>query len=170
MKAIFLDRDGTLIKDYPDHDWAHISHLELLPDTLFALRKVPPLYALFIVTNQYLIHENIIAFEQFRLTHQHFLAVLRQANIRIQQTYFCPHVRHLPCKCRKPETGLIEQCLLNYDVDLDHSWVIGDSECDIQLAHAIGSASIAVGDYRSATKPDYVARDLTKAIDFIANG
>ncbi len=92
------------------------------------------------------------------------------SNIRILQAYFCPHARHLPCKCRKPEKGLIEQCLLNYDVDLDCSWVIGDSESDIQLAHAIGSASIAVGEYQSATKPNYVARDLTQAIDFIANG
>lgn len=166
-KAIFLDRDGTLVKEYPDEVWATVTALEIFPDTIEALRQVCDDFTLFIITNQCLIQENIFPFEQFIASHKAFIAMLEAAGIHIEQTYYCPHPRDMDCKCRKPAIGMIEQCMVNYEVDLAQSYVIGDSDGDIRLAAAIGATSIAVREYRGTAKPDYYAGDMTSAVEFI---
>lgn len=167
MKAIFLDRDGTLVKDYPDADWADVRHLEIYPDTIPALQNIPDHYTLFIVTNQYLIGEKIISYDTFRQLHKAFISQLEQSRIHIQQTYFCPHIRAIPCGCHKPDKGMIEQCLLNYDIDLPNSYLIGDSQSDIVLARNVGCQSIAVRDYQSSVVPTHYAYNLNSAVSFI---
>jgi len=161
------DRDGTLVKDYPDADWSNVLHLEISPDTISALKKIPDQYKIFIVTNQYLIGEGIISFEQFLTTHTEFISVLGQSGIYIEQTYFCPHSRSISCGCHKPETGMIQQCLTNYDVNIPQSYFIGDSAGDILLAHTIGCKSIAVRDYASTIQPSQYSHTLEDAVTFI---
>lgn len=167
MKAIFLDRDGTLVKDYADPEWADITQLEIFPDTISALRKIPNYYKIFIVTNQYLIGESIITFSQFMKLHQELILLFEQSNIHIEQTYYCPHARIINCGCHKPETGMINQCLVNYDIDLSQSYFIGDTQSDISLAHAIGCHSIAIREYNSTILPTYYVKNLEDAISLI---
>jgi D-glycero-D-manno-heptose 1,7-bisphosphate phosphatase len=167
MKAVFLDRDGTLVKEYPDEVWATVTSLEIFPDTIEALRQVRDDFALFIITNQCLIQENVFPFEQFISSHKAFIALLEGAGIHIEQTYYCPHPRDMDCKCRKPAIGMIEQCQVNYEVDLVQSYVVGDSEGDIRLAAAIGATSIAVREYHGTAKPDFYASDMASAVEFI---
>lgn len=164
IKAIFLDRDGTLVKDYEDDQWPRVKKLDLFPDTIPALQSVPDEFKLFIVTNQYLIQENFITIEQFTKLHRQFLLELEKNNIHIEQTYFCPHPRSMNCLCRKPGRGLIDQCLTNYDVDLANSYFIGNSEDDIRLGNDIGCTTIAVRDYSGPTPARYFSKDLTGAI------
>lgn len=168
-KAIFLDRDGTLIKDYPDLEWANVVHPEIFPDTITTLRNAPRDYLLFIVTNQYLIGEGIITLNQFLGTHRELISKFEQSDIAIEQTYFCPHARAVPCGCHKPGKGMIEQCLVNYDIDLSQSYFIGDSESDMALAQSVGCIEIAVRDYAGAIQPTYYAENLLDAFAFITN-
>ncbi len=170
ISAIFLDRDGTLVADYPDDDWAKVTSLDIFSDTVPALQNIPSRYTLFIVTNQYLIGENIISYDTFSKLHKDFIAQLKQANVKIEQTYFCPHARDIDCQCHKPSIGMIEQCLLNYDVDLSKSYFIGDSESDITLANTIGCQSIAVRDYQADVVPTHYADNVELAISYIING
>jgi len=167
IQAVFLDRDGTLVKDYPDSDWSNVLHLDIFPDTISSLKRVPTKYKLFIVTNQYLIGEGIITFDRFLTTHREFMSVLKQSGIDIEQTYFCPHPRSISCGCHKPETGMIQQCLTNYDIDVSRSYFIGDSSGDISLAHTIGCKSIAVRDYASKVQPTHYSETLAEAVTFI---
>lgn len=169
MRAIFLDRDGTLVKDYPDEEWRNVTELEIYPDTIEALQSIPNHFKLFIVSNQYLIHEGFISFDQFRTAHRQFLHTLKSNGIHIEHTYFCPHARTIKCHCRKPSKGLIEQCLVNYDVELPTSYFIGDSEIDIQLGKSVGSTTIAVRDFGGKSKPTHYARTLREAVKFIVN-
>ena len=164
IKAIFLDRDGTLVKDYEDDQWPLVKKLELFPDTIPALQKIPNDFKLFIITNQYLIQENFITIEQFKKLHRQFFLNLEKNHIHIEQTYFCPHPRSMNCLCRKPGGGMIDQCLTNYDVDLSHSYFIGNSKDDIRLGNDIGCTTIAVRDYQGSTQPDYFSKDLVSAI------
>jgi D-glycero-D-manno-heptose 1,7-bisphosphate phosphatase len=169
IKAIFLDRDGTLVKDYPDDKWSKIEHLELFPDTIDALCKVPKEYKLFIITNQYLISEGYITYDKFQKLHKKLISIFHNNSIQIIQTYYCPHSRNSNCGCCKPQPGMIEQCLLNYDVDLKSSYLIGNSAEDIKLAKTVGLKAIFVRgeDYHSESVS--CAENLKDAIEIITN-
>ena len=67
-------------------------------------------------------------------------------DIEIKEVQYCPHIPQENCQCRKPNIGMIENILANHDIDLNSSWMKGDKQSDIDLAHNadIGS-SIAVG-------------------------
>ena len=68
-------------------------------------------------------------------------------NITIASIYYCPHSPEDKCHCRKPETGMIEQALNHYAIDLKNSWMIGDKESDIDLALNAGIGnSIYIGN------------------------
>jgi len=168
IKAIFLDRDGTLVKDYEDDQWRRVKTLEIFPDTIPALQQIPKRFKLFIITNQYLIQENFITIEQFKKLHRQFLLNLEKNHIHIEQTYYCPHPRSMSCLCRKPARGLIDQCLTNYDVDLSHSYFIGNSEDDTRLGNDIGCTTIAVRDYSGPTQADHFSKDLIGALTDIS--
>ncbi len=167
MKALFLDRDGTLVKDYPDDSWRTINRLEIFTDTIPALLRLQEKFSLFIITNQYLIQEGIISEERFRLTHREFLRELAAAGVKIEQTYYCPHPRSINCGCRKPDRGMIDQCLLNYDIDLENSYLVGDSPVDIKLGKSVGCHTVAVGDYLGREQPIYRAENMRIATDLI---
>lgn len=167
MRAIFFDRDGTLVKDYPDEGWRNVETLEIFPDTIAALKSIPPTFHLFIVTNQYLIQEGVVNFPRFLRMHKELVKTFSQAGITIEQTFYCPHARSMSCSCRKPNRGMIEQCLVNYDVDLKASFVVGDSVADILLGKRIGAKTIAVRSYFGKAKPTYYARDLIEAASYI---
>ena len=76
-------------------------------------------------------------------------------DIKIEEVYHCPHTPEDQCHCRKPQTGMIEQALEHYTIDLSNSWMIGDKQSDIDLAKnaqirsiiAIGSQDIQNADY-----------------------
>ena len=72
---------------------------------------------------------------------------LHEHDIEIKEVQYCPHTPNENCTCRKPKVGMIENILTHYHIDLDNSWMIGDKQSDIDLAHNahIGS-SIAIGD------------------------
>lgn len=167
MNAIFLDRDGTLVKDYLDEEWKGVEKLELFPDTISALSHLQHRFMLFIVSNQYLIQEGYISSQRFMYVHRKFIRELTKQGVRIEQTYFCPHPRSMNCGCRKPGRGMIDQCIVNYEIDLSHSWVIGNSDADIGLGKLIGCKTIGVRDFKGKLKPTYKAPNLTVATDFI---
>lgn len=166
MKAIFLDRDGTLVKDYPNEGWRKIEHLDLYPDTVEALRKLVEKFTLFIISNQYLIGEGIITQEQFDRLNQEFLQKLSSSGIKIEKTYYCPHARSLNCECCKPKPGLVKQCLKEYDIDLAGSYLIGNTKTDAETARAVNVKPIII---RSESKIENTiqAKNLEEAVNKI---
>ncbi len=168
IKAIFLDRDGTLVKDFPDKEWSDIEHLEIFDDTIDALKKIPKDFKLFIVTNQYLIDEGYITYSQFKDAHKEFIKKLSENSIDIEHTYYCPHTRNSNCGCCKPEPGMIQQCLVNYDIDMNNSYLVGNSVADIKLAQNVGLKSILVRDRVEGIEPTYRADNLLEIISIIS--
>lgn len=136
MKIAFLDRDGTIIKDYPDSMWRDIKFPEFLEGSIEALQHIKNRgFEIVIVTNQYLIGENIITLEDYRKFNDLFLKTLKQNGINVLDIFYCPHARSQNCDCIKPKPGLINQALTKYtDIDLSSSFYIGDSGCDRELA------------------------------------
>lgn len=136
MKVAFLDRDGTIIKDYPDREWANIKTPEFLEGSIDALRYIKKQgFEIIIITNQYLIGEGIITLEDYQNFNDVFLKTLEQESVDVLDVFYCPHARSENCDCMKPNPGLVNQALNKYpNIDLSKSFYVGDSLCDKELA------------------------------------
>lgn len=136
MKVAFLDRDGTIIKDYPDKDWIDKKSPEFLDGSIRALKQIRNNgFEIIIITNQYLIGEGIITLETYKKFNDLFLQTLNQNNVNVLDVFYCPHARSQNCNCIKPNPGLINQALFKYaNINLSQSFYVGDSLCDMQLA------------------------------------
>lgn len=137
MKAAFLDRDGTIISDYPDEEWKEICTPNFLEGSIEGIRKLVDLkYEIIIITNQYLINDGIISVNDYEIFTQKILNKLSKENINILDIFYCPHSKKENCNCCKPQPGMIEKALLKYpQIDIYKSIVIGDSICDSKLAN-----------------------------------
>ena len=132
-KAVFLDRDGTLIVDPPDLRVDSISKIHLFPDVFKAMKRLAELdYEVFIATNQAGINEGRLTEQDFHRLNDIFLELLEPTGVKILKTYFCPHGEDGSCECRKPKPKLLHDAAKEFDIDLKHSWSIGDRESDIQ--------------------------------------
>ena len=147
MKVAFLDRDGTINRDYPDAEWARVTVPELLPGALAAMRGFRARgYEIVIVTNQYTIGEGIILLADYRRFTERLLTVCRQGGVEILDIFFCPHARDARCDCCKPRPGLIRQACEKYpEIDLAASFFAGDSPADRELARSCGLQFYGVG-------------------------
>lgn len=147
MKVAFLDRDGTIISDYPDAAWANITEPEFLPGSILALKKLQTAgYQIIIVSNQYLINEGIITETQFQLVQNRLLDILKKQGIDILDCFYCPHTDSDDCQCKKPKPGMILAALKKYpEIDLKDSFLVGDSLVDIGLAAYFGLPAYGIG-------------------------
>lgn len=156
-KAIFLDRDGVLNTKRDDYVKSP-SELEILPNIIPALKKlIEKNFHLFIITNQSIINRKIITRIQEDEINKKLLKFLNSNNVDITEIYICPHRPDENCLCRKPNSGLIEKAIFDYDIDVNQSWFIGDSDSDKQ-------ASLRVGCKFVLNKTN---DDINKAVKFI---
>ncbi|MFX1592674.1 MAG: D-glycero-alpha-D-manno-heptose-1,7-bisphosphate 7-phosphatase [Promethearchaeota archaeon] len=130
-KAILLDRDGTLIED---KNYAYkLEDFELLPGVIDGLKLLQNKFLFFIVTNQSGIARGYFAVEDFYKFNNHLIKILREQNIKIVKTYFCPHLKEDNCDCRKPKTKFIDLIIDEFNIDLNESFVVGDHPYDIEF-------------------------------------
>lgn len=142
-RFVFLDRDGTLVREV---NYGHrLEDYELLPGVASALGRLSRAgYRLAIVTNQSGIGRGLFTQGDFERFQERLLADLDAAGVRIQETYFCPHHPDEGCACRKPLPALLHRARDERGADLGASWVIGDHVKDMQLAAAAGCRGILV--------------------------
>lgn len=171
MKAVFFDRDDTLIIDTPDFCVNSVDKIELFPDTLRALSILAKAgYSIVIVTNQETISAGKISEEDFWSVHQSVLELLKTSGITILKTCMCPHTAEDNCECRKPNPAMIEEAAKEFGIELENSWMIGDRDTDILAGNTAGTKTILVktGQLpvtgRGAT---HVAANLLEAVNII---
>ncbi|UCE04694.1 MAG: HAD-IIIA family hydrolase [bacterium] len=170
--AIFFDRDGTINREI-----GYVSEpekFELLPNTLEGMKKLQDMgYRLVIVTNQGGIGLGYFTKEDFYQVNKKMLTEVSKAGITIDKIYFCPHSKAERCPCRKPEIGLVIRAKEELNIDLTHSYFIGDSVADIETGSNSGMKTILieselVPDPMSLeTKPDFVVKDLLTSAEII---
>lgn len=153
-RYVFLDRDGTLVRD---PGYVHkIEDYALLPGVEEGLLRLQQAgFRLAIVTNQSGIGRGLFSEQEFARFQAHFVSDLAARGITIEATFHCPHRPDEGCTCRKPAPGLYEQARGQIGADLPSSWMIGDSESDIQASAAGGLAGAVridpkVGDFAAA--------------------
>jgi len=171
-RAVFLDRDGTIIEDM---DYLTRSEqIRLLPGVPEALRRLREAgYLLIVVTNQSAIARGWLTEDELHAIHADLNELLSGNGAAVDAFYHCPHLPDgdVPgyaraCDCRKPEPGLILHGADDWGVDLAASWVVGDSERDIEAGRRAGCRTVRVGA-GDRTAADASAPDLAAAVDYI---
>ena len=145
-KALFLDRDGII---NIDHGYvSKIDDFEFVEGIFDLVRIfVDTGYLIFVVTNQSGIGRGYYGEDDFTILSDWVTEEFRKKDIQIEKIYHCPHSPEDKCHCRKPQTGMIEEALKAYNIDLSESWIIGDKQSDIDLAVNAGFGfSIAIGN------------------------
>ncbi len=176
-KAIIFDRDGTLIED---KNYAYkIEDLELLPGVIEGLKLLQKEFLFFIVTNQSGIGRGYYSVEDFHTFNNYLIMILKNENIEILKTYFCPHKKEDGCDCRKPKTKFIDKIISEYDVDIKECWMIGDHPSDIQFGIKAGckTAFLTTGHGEKHTndleilaiKPTVISNDFLSVAKQILN-
>jgi D-glycero-D-manno-heptose 1,7-bisphosphate phosphatase len=170
-RAVFLDRDGTIIQDAGYlNDAAGVA---LLPGAARAIHRLNELGLLaIVVTNQSGIARGLLKQDDYQHTEQRLDQLLEQQHARLDAHYFCPHLPHVngPCDCRKPGTLLYRQAAERFGIDMAGSWWVGDRLRDVLPAEKLGGRGILVGtaEAESAeTKRFLRAEDLPGAVDLI---
>ncbi|MBA7600067.1 Histidine biosynthesis bifunctional protein HisB [subsurface metagenome] len=140
IKAIILDRDGTLIED---KDYAYkIEDFELLPGVIEGLKILQKNFLLFIVTNQSGIGKGYYTDREFHKFNDYLIGILKENQIRIERTFYCPHVKEDNCECKKPKIKYIKEIVDGWNVDINKSWVIGDHPSDILFGINAGPKTV----------------------------
>lgn len=174
MKAVFLDRDGTVNVGTPSYDRVDtLEKVVLLPNTLEALRLLAKLnYMVLFVTNQAGLAEGLITEAKFDEINNKVLELIEPTGIKIEKTFVCPHGEDSQCDCRKPKPGLLINAAREYDIDLKNSWMIGDRPTDVKTGVNAGTKTILV----KTGVPTVVAPEATKvfpslleAVEYIAS-
>lgn len=131
--ALFIDRDGTIIKQIDGHYISSIEQIELIENIFPAILMLQNEgYLIIIVTNQAGINKGILSNEQVDEINQHIIQLLKKQGIDISAVYVCPHKPDEQCKCRKPQPGLLLKAAKEYNIDLENSIMIGDTDKDTE--------------------------------------
>jgi D-glycero-D-manno-heptose 1,7-bisphosphate phosphatase len=159
QRAIFADRDGTVIDDVSYI--ADASQVKLVTGAaagLAALRDQG--FRLVVVSNQSGIGRGLISEEQARAVHDRFVSELRRHGIRLDDVRYCPHAPGDGCACRKPLPGLLVESSRDLGIDLGRSYMVGDKPSDVEAGRSAGCMTILLGSAKpGAAAADHVARD-----------
>jgi D-glycero-D-manno-heptose 1,7-bisphosphate phosphatase len=160
-RALFLDRDGTVIED-PGY-LRDPAQVRLLPGAVEALAALAVEgWKLIIISNQSGVGRGWIAPEEMDAVHDRFLQLMRLHGVPITASYFCTHTPEACCSCRKPSAFFVEQAAREHDIDLKVSWMAGDREGDIRCGQSAGCSTIWLRNDvfpLAPDLPDFIADD-----------
>ncbi len=182
--AIFMDRDGTISEEVGYVN--HLSRWRLLPRSLEAIRLVNQAGLLAIVaTNQSGVARGYFDQDLVESVHGRLRTLAEGSGARLDAIYYCPHHPsegtapwRSSCDCRKPKPGMILRAAREHDIDLESSFVVGDSVVDIEAGRAAGVPGVLVltgygrglaehQKDRFRTPPVHTAEDLLAAVRWI---
>jgi histidinol-phosphate phosphatase family protein len=164
---ILLDRDGTLIEER--HYLSDPGGVALLPGVVEGLRALrADGLALVVATNQAGVGRGLFSEAQVAAVHARLSELLAARGVGLDGIFYCPHHPDAGCDCRKPATGLARQAAAALGPGAVPVAVVGDKQCDIDLARALGVPGILVttgygASELSAAEPDYLVDSLIEA-------
>lgn len=185
-KAIFLDRDGTI--NVEKHYLYKIEDFEFLPGVVDALKTLQKAgYLIIIITNQSGIGRGYYTEADFQKLNDWMIFTLKQQGVMIADVYFCPHLPDAEvesyrkdCSCRKPKLGMYQRAILDYNIQIGHSYAIGDKIRDCAICESTPCKGFLIGDNEELEVIDKVkagkiervryAKDLAEAAEMIIHG
>ena len=183
-RAIFMDRDGTVCDEVGYVN--HVDRIRLLPRSAEAIRRANAAgFQTIVVTNQAGVARGYFDEDLIHEVHDEIRRRLAEHEARVDAIYYCPHhpeVGTAPyrqaCDCRKPLPGMFHRARDEMGIDLERSYVVGDSMRDVEAGRRVGATTVLVltgygrGErdhhaVRWTVTPDHVAEDLLEAVDWI---
>ena len=174
-KVVFLDRDGVISKDSPDHikSWEEFHFLPKAKDAVKLLTDNG--FNVIIITNQSVIARGMTSVEELEQMHSNTVKEIEKKGGRIVDIYYCPHHPDDGCNCRKPAPGMLLQAIKDHDIDPKKSFMVGDRMMDVKVGKKVGTRSIIIPSKlglkemkeEKNVKPDYIAKDLYDASEWI---
>jgi D-glycero-D-manno-heptose 1,7-bisphosphate phosphatase len=180
-RAIFLDRDGVI--NVERNFVLSPKDLELYPFAAGAIKKINKSgFLAIVVTNQSAVARNYITIDQLEGIHEELRSLLGRSGAYLDAVYYCPHREKIDeevedgryifdCECRKPKPGMLLKAARDFDINLQESYFIGDSERDIVAGQRAGCTTLGVrtghGLKGNEKSPDYVFDNLSIAVDFV---
>lgn len=184
--AVFIDRDGTISEEvgYVNHP----SRYRVFSYAAEAIKKLNDnKWLAIVVTNQAGVARGYFSEDVIGAVHQQLTSELSKEHAQLDAIYYCAHhptvgdpPYRFDCDCRKPKTGLINRAASDFDIDLTHSWMVGDRYSDIEMARNAGlkSAFVLSGygrgewEYQRVNwkhEPNIVCENLLEAVESIVN-
>ncbi len=175
-RAVFLDKDGTLVEDIPYN--VNPSLLRLADGAVAGLRMLQEAgYELIVVTNQSGVARGFFSEQDLLPLNERLRDLLLAAGVVLTGFYYCPHhpqgkVRNyaIDCSCRKPQPGMLMRAANEHNLDLAASWMVGDILNDVEAGNRAGCRTILLNnghetewDLSSPRRPDYMVKDLAEA-------
>jgi D-glycero-D-manno-heptose 1,7-bisphosphate phosphatase len=176
QRALFLDRDGTLVhpRQYPSRPEDLLLYNNIVP----GLRDIQQAgFRLVVITNQAGIARGYFTEGDLQQMHEHLVKELQQSDVRLDAIYYCPHhpagvipELAIRCNCRKPQPGMLLQAAEDLDLDLQHSWFVGDILDDVEAGNRAGCRTVLVDlgtetiPEQQSRRPDFVAPDTRHAL------
>lgn len=180
IPVVFLDKDGTLIKDVPHN--VDVKAIQLAPYAISSLKRLKKEgFKFAIITNQSGIAMGYFDETDVLKVGRYLAGVFKQQGLDLLGFYFCPHhpqgkvnrYMHV-CECRKPMPGLIMRAMEEHDIDLAQSWVIGDILDDIECGRRSGCNTIFLDNGNETQwiknplrEPHVIVKNLKEAANYI---
>ena len=182
FRAVFLDKDGTLIEDVPYN--VDPNRIQL---TQGALEGLHLLYTsghqLIVITNQSGVARGYFSESALVAVEERIRQMLLEVGVQLAGFYYCPHHPNgvvadyaIACSCRKPEPGLLIRAAADYSIDLAQSWFIGDILNDVEAGCRVGCKTILINNGNETEwqlspqrLPDYIVADLAEAAQVIVS-
>ena len=181
--AVFVDRDGTLNR--LDGYIAAPAQLDLIPGAAEAIRRLNAAeYRVVLVTNQPVLARGDVTDEGMHAIQARLESLLGEGGGYLDASYLCPHhpdagfpgevaALKIACDCRKPGTGMFREAAEALNIDLDRSWMVGDSSADMLAAERMGLRAVLVEtgeggrDGKCAGTADFTVADMGAAVALI---
>lgn len=173
-KAVFLDRDGTIIEKKTGEYITGIKNVRIYHDSAKAIRLLNKEFLVIIITNQPQVAKGLCTEEDVKKINSYIINKLRKDGAKIDSVFYCPH--HLDkdkygikCKCRKPEIQMVLKAKNKFGINLPKSYFVGDTTTDIKTGKNSGCKTILLKtgdggtDNRYSVKPDFVCDNLLSA-------
>jgi histidinol-phosphate phosphatase family protein len=170
-RAVFLDRDGTIARDV--HYCRRPEDFVLFPSAAKVIKLLNDRgFKVIIITNQSGVAHGYFNEETLGEIHKKMMEELGREGAIIDGIYYCPHHPDDNCECRKPKPSLILQAARDFNIDLKHSFVIGDLQKDIELGQNAGCSTILLSSlplaHNGDAVPDAVITDIMELPDVIS--
>lgn len=151
-KAVFLDKDGTLIPDIPYN--VNPALIALQPDAIEGLQRLQEEGFIFIIiSNQAGVARGIFKEDALPAVEEKLAELMAVHGLQLSGFYYCPHYPEgsvaeytLDCDCRKPKPGMILRAAQEHNIDLAASWMIGDILNDVEAGNRAGCKTVLINN------------------------
>jgi histidinol-phosphate phosphatase family protein len=167
-RAAFLDRDGVINRRPPEGQyvtrWEEMNILPGAAEGISLLRQAG--FHVIVVSNQRCVARGLISVADLEAMHRRMCDELAAAGGPIDGVYYCPHEKQPPCGCRKPAPGMLLRAAGERRADLKASWMIGDSDIDVEAGKNAGckTARLVHAGETPNGNADVIASSLLEAV------